>query len=160
LPPDVLLRQDFDSLNGWNNQLANETISPLSTAVAHSGRCSAHVNGALEYGPGFAMPLGMLVKTRPKALEISYWCYRINAAGSAATLAVVIDRPTTQKQLLWKGADLSKEFEKDKTWTQVIQRVDLPAEVDIADVLHLYPWRGGATSDVYFDDLQVRTLTE
>lgn len=160
LPPGVLMRQDFDSLNGWNGVLADPATSLLSTAVAHSGRCSARVGGATEYGLGFQMPLGELIKKRPRTLEVSYWCYRVDAAGNAATVVCTVKRPSTNQQLLWQGADLSKEVAKDRQWTKITQRIDLPTETDFSDLLHIYTWRGAAVGDVYFDDLEVRAIPD
>jgi hypothetical protein len=157
---DVIIMQDFDSLNGWNGLTADVEASSLSTAQAHSGKYAAKVGGSVEYGQGYVVPLGQLIRKKPKALEITYWCYRADTKGYAATLVCSIERPSTSKQLLWKGADLTKEASKERSWTKVTQRVDIPAEIDFSDVIRFYPWRGVSIGDTYFDDLQVRALSE
>ncbi len=159
--PEVLLAQDFEALNGWAGVLADDSPgATLSVAVAHSGRCAARVGGTAEYGLGFAAPFRLLTKKRPKSLEISYWCYRTDTTGNAATMVCTIVRPSTKQQLYWKGADLQKEIREDHTWTKITQRIDIPAEVDFSDTFRLYAWRGAAGSDVFFDDLQVRQLPD
>ncbi len=159
--PDVLISQDFDSLNGWVGTVADASAAnTLTTLAAHSGRCAARIGGAVEYGVSFTAPLGQLLKRRPKALEVSYWCYRTDASGNAATLVCTITRPSTKQQLYWKGANMAEDVKRDRYWTKVTQRIDIPAEVDFSDELRLYPWRGAATSDVYFDDLQLRVIND
>lgn len=157
--PDVLIRQDFESLGGWVSiGRANARTALLSTRVAHSGRCAARVGGVVEYGLGFTSPLGRLTKRRPEVLEISYWCYRLDAGGNGATLVCAIEHPSTRQQLHWQAANLSKEVSRNRTWTRITQRIEIPAQAEFSDVLHFYPWRGAATSEVYFDDIEVRLL--
>lgn len=157
----ALLRQDFDALVNWNGIVADGSPGALlSTDAAHSGRYAARVGGTVKYGLGFKAPLGQLIQRRPRALEISYWGYRSDASGAGATLVCSITRPSSGKQFYWHAYNLSKAPARERTWVQVKERIELPAEANFSDVIAIYPWRGGKVGEALLDDLTLRALPE
>lgn len=148
---DVLMKCDFDVLNGW---LPDRTS--LTRDKAHSGVYSVKVEPGHDFSLNYLSSLGQLSSTRFRGVRFDAWVY-LTDANSTAQVAFVTKETLDGKDLDKVYFDYSSVKEYGK-WVQVSKEVIFPAGTNFNSALLFYLWRAGATSPAYLDDVQLTAL--
>ncbi|TGE15652.1 hypothetical protein [Hymenobacter elongatus] len=148
----TLVNTDFDGLQGW----VNNSTGTLSNKYAHSGKYSLTVGGGKEYGLTFSAPLGQLMATKPRKMNVQGWV-RTEEANTAVQLVIQVTKPGTDEKVFWKGLPLFGGT-KPGQWTELKTDIILPDNIGFDQVLGVYLWGNNAGKPVYLDDLRITSV--
>ncbi len=148
--PNILLRNDFESLEGWTS-----TESPsLTRERAHSGRYAIKTDQTMEYSLTYSNLLGRLAERRIIKIEVAAWVYATKPAD--AQLVVQINRSLTDNTpLVNQVINLGPAIKTPGEWSQIRQEFTMPATISSENQLRIYLWRVSAPEPIYLDDLVV-----
>jgi len=148
---DVLMKCDFDVLNGWLPDRAS-----LTRDKAHSGTYSIKVEQGRDFSLNYLASLGQLSGTRFRGVRFDAWVY-LTDKNSTAQVALVTKETLDGKDLDKVYFDYSSVKEYGK-WVQVSKEVIFPAGTNFNSAFLFYLWRAGATTPAYLDDVQLTAL--
>jgi hypothetical protein len=148
---DLLMKCDFDQLNGW---LPDRNA--LTRDKAHSGAYSIKVEPGRDFSLNYLMQLGQLSTSRIRGVRFDGWVF-LTDKNSTANIAFVSKESVEGKDLstIYFGYDSVKEYGK---WVAVSKEIIFPPNTNFNSALLIYLWRGGATTPAYLDDVQLTAI--
>jgi hypothetical protein len=143
----VLMRSDFDHLNGWIGD-----TSSFTRDKAHSGAHSLVVKPGAARSLGYDAVLGQLCSSRPDKIYVSAWIMRTGNQ-NATKLVVEIKDPDAGDQVFREDIDLGKEVQKLSTWQRFEHGVVVPPKVSANAHIMVYLSGAETNQPTYLDDL-------
>lgn len=147
-PENLLVSNDFESLDGWGVESPS-----LNREKAHSGQYSIKIQQGIDFSLTFKNLLGKLSPTRVKRLHVKAYVYMTKPAGGSLTVQLM--KTGTDGAEFNQGIALDTKVKKPGEWTLVEQTFDLPAEASPSNQLRIYMWGSPGDATVYLDDLEV-----
>lgn len=140
---------DFESLDGWGPANAS-----LTTVQAYSGRYSIKVDQDAEYSLNYRNLLGKASVAKIQKLTLHGWVFPAGPKSTGSLVVQIVD-PNNGKQIYYESLDLGKEVKEANKWNEVRKEFTLPANIEAAQELRVYMWRGGSEQPTYLDDLEI-----
>lgn len=148
---DVLMKSDFDALNGWLPDRA-----ALTRDKAHSGAYSIKVEPGRDFSLNYLAQLGQLSGSRIRGVRFDGWVFLTDKNAKAQLAFVTKEAPDGKDiEATYFNYDTVNEYGK---WVAVSKEIIFPATTNYNSALLVYLWRAGATSPAYLDDVQLTAL--
>jgi hypothetical protein len=152
---DTLMRNDFDHLSGWL-----ENIPSLTQDKAHSGAYSVVVKPGVERSLSYDITLGQLSSTRPYKIRISAWALRTGDQQAAKLVVEIKDPDKEGAQVLRDSIDLGKKVQKLNTWQRVEHIIAVPPLVPASSHIMVYMQGVKTGQPTYLDDLALSLVVK
>lgn len=149
-PSNQLAFNDYEAVVGWMPEQKSVTRER-----AHSGHYAVKVDGANEYGMGYSMVLSRVLDHKPRKMHVEGWGYMTDAKSNARLDFQLVDLTNSNKAAFDDGIDYGTAIKDYGKWVKISKDITLPENLNSAQELRVFLWRGAATTPAYIDDLRI-----
>lgn len=137
---------DLENIDGWFEQ------KQIVRGEAHSGDFSCLITPEVHYGITFRRKLADLNHGNPvKTIRVGAWV-KFSQIDCKGSLIISLDEPATLKPIVFQSLNLQTQVSEPGEWTHVSNLVDVPATMDMSNLVSIYSVNDGK-SNISIDDI-------
>ncbi len=144
----------YEPTHDFENQRWKNDSLFFNDSIFHSGKQSAFMIDANEYGPTFTLPVKDIELKKGDTIKISLWIYPLQEQQSAK---LVLSIDGNDKSKVWTSREFKTYQTKANQWQQVFLGYIVNADLSSDEILKSYIWNDKKES-FFIDDFKFRVF--